>query len=185
MIYIVRGSMYIKTRSGLSVANEGDTIILNSYELHYGYINDEHPTVEYCYFTANLPQLIPPIRYGITNTFANLLFSERVHDEEIGNMINRLLEYCLNMCKSGSAELAMLSILYGIVARLEELGCIQDKNIAVPNPSFETLIDDFLEKHYDENITTEMLQNHFMYSKSITEQLFLLIWINSVSPKRQ
>lgn len=172
MIYIVRGSMFIKTRSGLSVASEGDTIILNSYEPHYGYINDEHPCVEYCYFTVNLPQLIPPIRYGITTRFADLVFSERVHDAEIGNMINRLPEYCLNMCKNGSAELAMLSVLYGVIARLEELGCIKEDSTDTQDQSFEAQIDDFLEKHYDENITTEILQNHFKYSKSYFCRLF-------------
>jgi len=172
MIYIIRGSMYIETRSGLSIAHEGDTLMFNSYEPHMSYIDDENPTVEYCYFTANLSQLVPPIKYGITGKFNELVFSERVNDQAVGEMINRLPEYCKRMGNNGSTELAMLSILYGIIARLGDLGCIQDHGTDHSAPSFEALVTDFIEEHYNENITAEMLQNHFKYSRSYFCRLF-------------
>ncbi|MBE6612897.1 MAG: AraC family transcriptional regulator [Ruminococcaceae bacterium] len=175
MIHIISGAVFIETDDERLIAFPGDTVIFNPYEPHCGYVNEQHPDVEYAVMTADLTQLAPMARKNLVEALAqSKTRCERcVRDEAIGAQMRVLPEMNERTGESGGAELAMLAGFYSILAQLDALGCIHHASEREKQlPPFVKKTVDFLSEHYTENITTDQISKYFSYNYSYFCRLF-------------
>ncbi|MBO5218111.1 MAG: helix-turn-helix transcriptional regulator, partial [Clostridia bacterium] len=106
-------------------------------------------------------------------TNGTALFCRRTKNAAVGEAVDGLTALNKDKERTASADMRILSLLYGIFAELEDAGMIRHNLTSNAKKSeFCGQVLEFLEMNYKNDITTELLCREFPYSYSHFCRLF-------------
>jgi len=181
LIYVSEGEMTVQTDTESFVAQAGDLLVFDPWQLHAGYLKVDQPAVCYTYAVWEPDKYMPvcmndvslaftPAEYSASRITCRTRIQPGEGSREIGALVKKLSHLYAVQDGSGYAELRITAALQEIFARLIGLGCFgscKEKAHAFGRQMIE-----FLEEHYAEEVTPALLTKYFPYSRSYFCRLF-------------
>ena len=175
LLHMLRGALDLEVGGERFTVTAGETVMINRYEAHAGYVNPGAGISEYCYTTVDLTELQKNERDNLITELISgtALFHRRTGNAAVGAAIDEMAALNEAEVRAPSADMRILSMLYGILAELEEEGHIRHGvSGSEKRTQFVCQVMEFFETHYMTEITPEMICRKFSYSHSHFCRLF-------------
>ncbi len=181
LIYVSEGEMSVQTDSESFIARAGELLVFDPWQLHAGYLKKDQPAVRYTYAVWEPDKYMPvcmnyvglaftPAEYAASRIACRTRIRPEEGSGEIGALVKKLPALYAEQDGSGCAELRIAAALQEIFARLIGLGCFGSCEERAR--AFGRQMMEFLEEHYAETVTPDLLQKNFPYSRSYFCRLF-------------
>jgi len=180
-IYVWDGEMTVVSGDKKYISRVGDLIIFDPYQLHNAYLDHDQTYVRYTFATWEADAFEPPamktsIKPYTLAAWANSILQSDTFipvsplSHELGALIRELPG--LYLCEGdGASEFYAMSNLCRIFALLCESGHIREnKNSKISR--FERDMLKFIDDHFAEEVTPEMICGQFPYNYSYFCRLF-------------
>lgn len=178
--YYRRGESSIHIEGNLYVIHEGDMIILNPDELHVSTINDD------CYIEKISLHINASLLYQFGIQRAVFFDDIAKKKKGVGNLIpsdmveklgmDEELNACLGYARENSVESHVLLSckIIEVLAKLSKLIDSSENTMLHPTSSNSMVNEmlDYLNRHYSEDITLDVLADRFHFSKYYISHLF-------------
>lgn len=175
ILLVKKGKVYFTIDENTFLAENGDVILVNPYEIHSAYTkNDFLPFSEYC-ITFDLSMLLASSTHPATQlcnklTDGNLKFNHLIKSEEIKKLVLKSEQIFEN--KKDGWEFFISSILFEIFGYLYENQCYTIFKSPDKSHIFVKNVLEFIENNFKENITSSDIAEKLCYDKSYFCRLF-------------
>ena len=181
-LYILDGAMCIESSQKTYLARAGELYCFNPYELHSAYINAETPSVKYIAVTAALDAVcqegFPIMRQTVDAiTKSKLSFRTVLSDSpavrSAGEAMRAAAEMQDHQNTDGAAEFAIMGALYTMLSQLITAGALSPVGAdSAASAQFMRRVSLFIEEHYTQDITPELLFSEFPYHPNYFGRMF-------------
>ena len=173
ILYIVSGSWRVSVSDKHYVAESGDIIIVNPFEVHALKRLSDNPSSTLCICAAPSlladKELSAELTSGDKTAVRHIKYAE-AFSREIVDCFKKTYSAVEN--NSPALRLESSAYLSLIFSRLVISGLIESRVMRGKKESFSSKVQDYLSKHYMENITSENIAEELFYTQSYFCRLF-------------
>ncbi len=176
LIYVLEGSMYVEFGQYSGIAVSGELLFINPFDVHYAYVNAEHPYVRYIFVNMELTgiqtMIVENNRSAIDDLIAQRrFFVAKLDDPALTATTARLMSGCAEYYNKSleypPASYFLLSAATALIGELLTFDCFdKPSSHDMRYRCFMNRINDFVENNFNREISHDELPALFSWTQS-------------------